>query len=786
MAAIQDFILKIKTEGQEKIKQVSDQVRNLGDSFNNANQSFDNINGKISNVIKGFGLLGTAIGAAGGAFATLVTKGIALGDELGDLSDATNISAGSLLTLRNSIIEAGGKADDFAKISSKLNQSVQQAAGGNEELQKAFKTLGVFVTDSGGQIRKTEAILNDLTDRFRQGRLTGEEYASAMKLLGESINRLDLTKLDSAGNAITDEQVNNITRFTGEIDKLKEAFNTLALEIGGNVAESINNVIDRIKNVQQERKNIEREFNLQGMTGAPAGDFQSRNRFDNPVLRAEIKRREGSVGPLIGSILPTARRMSPEEQAIFNEEMRLERMAEATSAYRPTRRFGAPGIDDDAMAGGFGRKSEAQLKAEAALEMRIQQILNQDLTNEFLRSQEMRLSIVRETGSKMQVLEAQMQADINTEIRRAEDLKRSERMRIMSQDRLTEEQKLSEFAQKELEIESNLRLKSAQIANRYSEEVIKFRADAQRAQFLANEEEREQNRRDLAEFENSRANAIKSIDAQVGAIRSAREESQQRFAVEQQIAGLSDREQTFRRKILDLEFERQRAIENVGNIAELTAEDRLEAERRINDEYQKTLDNLATQEGLMRRMSRSFSDGWEKAFERYAESAENNSEYAASLFQTATRGMEDAIVNFAQTGKLSFRDMANAIIADIIRMQVRRSIVSFMMAPSLFPAGGPTAGPALLGMPGAANGGFLTPNRAYLVGERGPEVFLPKSPGTVVPNHQLSSMNNGGSMVTYNINAVDAASFRSLVARDPSFIHAVAERGRNSQPSRRS
>jgi len=34
--------------------------------------------------------------------------------------------------------------------------------------------------------------------------------------------------------------------------------------------------------------------------------------------------------------------------------------------------------------------------------------------------------------------------------------------------------------------------------------------------------------------------------------------------------------------------------------------------------------------------------------------------------------------------------------------------------------------------------------------------------------------------VTYNINAVDASSFRSLIARDPEFIHNVSEQGRRS------
>jgi len=72
--------------------------------------------------------------------------------------------------------------------------------------------------------------------------------------------------------------------------------------------------------------------------------------------------------------------------------------------------------------------------------------------------------------------------------------------------------------------------------------------------------------------------------------------------------------------------------------------------------------------------------------------------------------------------------------------------------------------------------------KPYMVGENGKELFVPSSAGNIVPNNQLSS--GGQTMVTYNIEAVDAASFRSLVARDPSFIYAVTEQGRRSQPTR--
>jgi phage-related minor tail protein len=77
-----------------------------------------------------------------------------------------------------------------------------------------------------------------------------------------------------------------------------------------------------------------------------------------------------------------------------------------------------------------------------------------------------------------------------------------------------------------------------------------------------------------------------------------------------------------------------------------------------------------------------------------------------------------------------------------------------------------------------------------IVGERGPELFVPRSAGAIVPNNALGGMasrggDSGSTNITYNISAVDASSFRSMVARDPSFIYAVTEQGRRSQPTRR-
>jgi hypothetical protein len=75
-----------------------------------------------------------------------------------------------------------------------------------------------------------------------------------------------------------------------------------------------------------------------------------------------------------------------------------------------------------------------------------------------------------------------------------------------------------------------------------------------------------------------------------------------------------------------------------------------------------------------------------------------------------------------------------------------------------------------------ANGGTLGAGKWGIAGENGPEII--SGPATVTPM-------GGGSNVTYNISAVDAASFQQLVARDPGFIYAVTEQGRRGLPGTR-
>lgn len=137
---------------------------------------------------------------------------------------------------------------------------------------------------------------------------------------------------------------------------------------------------------------------------------------------------------------------------------------------------------------------------------------------------------------------------------------------------------------------------------------------------------------------------------------------------------------------------------------------------------------------------------------------------AATGAQMAFDGLSGSISD-ALTGTKKFgegmKDVARQVIADLIAMTTRamlfRAIMSF--APGLGKAIGIPGGFGVgIGSTSVATGGFggaramggdVLAGRAYVVGERGPEVFTPRSGGSIIPNHMLGS---GGPAVTVNMN----------------------------------
>lgn len=197
------------------------------------------------------------------------------------------------------------------------------------------------------------------------------------------------------------------------------------------------------------------------------------------------------------------------------------------------------------------------------------------------------------------------------------------------------------------------------------------------------------------------------------------------------------------------------------------------------EQTQKLIDQQQNIAKATRELQRDFTYGWEESMREYVENATNGAQQARRIFEQATQGMEDAIIRFVKTGKFNFKDLINDLLTTLLRSRIQELFARIFggagarsNAPGLFDVLGSVASSIgkFVGFKG--DGGMIGRGEYGIAGERGPELIT--GPANVTPIM--------GSQVTYNINAVDAASFQELLARDPQFLFAVSETGRQSLP----
>ena len=106
------------------------------------------------------------------------------------------------------------------------------------------------------------------------------------------------------------------------------------------------------------------------------------------------------------------------------------------------------------------------------------------------------------------------------------------------------------------------------------------------------------------------------------------------------------------------------------------------------------------------------------------------------IANTVQSGLVDAI-DGAIKGTMTLGEVARSVFGAIQRQLINFAATSFLRA--------------IPGIGGFfANGGVTKPNKSYIVGERGPELFTPGVTGRVTPNHE---MGGGSTNVVVNVDA---------------------------------
>jgi hypothetical protein len=193
---------------------------------------------------------------------------------------------------------------------------------------------------------------------------------------------------------------------------------------------------------------------------------------------------------------------------------------------------------------------------------------------------------------------------------------------------------------------------------------------------------------------------------------------------------------------------------------------------------------------------RTFEYGWRKAFQTYSENATNAAKMGEQAFVSVTQNMESALDKFVQTGKLNFKELAASIIQDLIRIQLKAQATSIFskldiggLFGSIFGGGGSPAFGSTAFWGGKASGGDIS--GPSLVGENGPELFVPKSAGTIIPNHGINSLMGNQAQVVYNgpyianMSAIDTQNATQFLAKNKQGVWAANQSAQRSLPQSR-
>jgi len=267
------------------------------------------------------------------------------------------------------------------------------------------------------------------------------------------------------------------------------------------------------------------------------------------------------------------------------------------------------------------------------------------------------------------------------------------------------------------------------------------------------------------------------------------EAKRQRNQKEAEFVFLAENEKKLQLELFDIEQKRKLLVLEKKMNQEQANEFAQSEKKRAQEDYQ------------IAQSQRTFEFGWKKAFASYTDSATNAAKMGEQAFVSVTQNMEQALDTFVSTGKLKFGDLAKSIIADLIKIQMRAQLTSmFGSLGSIFGFGGAGAGggglfstaPSAGGLKlGFADGGDPPVGVPSLVGERGPELFIPKTSGTIIPNHQLGSAMGGGPQVVYNgpyiasMSAIDTQSATQFLAKNKQAVWGANQSAQRSLPQSR-
>lgn len=167
----------------------------------------------------------------------MISKAAEVGDELSKMAQVTGASTESLSGMRLILDQVGISLEQFGDAQKELNKKLTEAQDPTSKIANTLKFLGINSKDAAGNIKTADAVIKELADTFSKAKDGPGKVAAAMELLGESGVRM-IPILNQGSKALEEyaeknrqlglewsgKQSENANKFKDAITELRDAF----------------------------------------------------------------------------------------------------------------------------------------------------------------------------------------------------------------------------------------------------------------------------------------------------------------------------------------------------------------------------------------------------------------------------------------------------------------------------------------------------------------------------------------------------------------------------------
>ena len=212
------------------------------------------------------------------------------------------------------------------------------------------------------------------------------------------------------------------------------------------------------------------------------------------------------------------------------------------------------------------------------------------------------------------------------------------------------------------------------------------------------------------------------------------------------------------------------------------------SQKKANDAVKNTTDSIEEQGDTATKTAKTVSETLEDNINNLASSMSSTLTDAFLGIKNGFEALEDIALSVVKTivntltqeflVKPLLKEIAAAIGGAFGGTSAGGGLGSLLGGLGAIPGLGPFAALAGLGvfLGSRANGGPVSGNRPYMVGERGPELFVPKNNGQIIANEELNESGGQGALtVQFNINAIDTKTGTEFLLENKRVITGVVQ-----------